>query len=36
MRVNVTFPIGNVSLFEKVDKHYDFSNALFGKIGGKA
>lgn len=36
MRENVTFPVGNVSLFEKVDKHYDFSNALFGKIGGKA
>ena len=36
MSENVTFPVGNMSLFGKVDKHYDFSNKLFGKIGGKA
>ena len=36
MRENVTFPVGNISLFEKIDKHYGFSNALFDKIGGKA
>lgn len=36
MSENITFSVENISLSERIDKHYGFSNVLFGKVGSKA
>jgi transposase len=33
---NVTFPIGNIVLIDRIKKDYGYFDFLFGKIGGKA
>ena len=36
MHENVTFPIGNIVLIDRIKKDYGYFDFLFGKIGGKA
>jgi hypothetical protein len=36
LRENVTFPIGNIVLLDRIKKDYGYFDFLFGKIGGKA
>lgn len=36
MRTNVTFPIGNIALLDKIDLQYNFFGSLFGGIATKA
>jgi transposase len=35
MRANVTFPIGNIALVDKIDKNYGFFDSLFSGISGR-
>jgi peroxiredoxin len=36
MYENVTFPIGNIVMLDRIQKDYGYFDFLFGKIGGKA
>lgn len=35
-RQNVTFPIGNIAVIDKIDADFDFFNSIFGGLGGRA
>ncbi len=36
MHENVTFPIGNIVMLDRIQKGYGYFDFMFGKIGGKA
>jgi len=36
MHENVTFPIGNIVMLDRIQKDYGYFDFLFDEIGGKA
>jgi len=36
MAKNITFSLGNIALIDKIDAETDFSESVFGNIGGRS